>query len=159
MEGQPAEKLAFQRILFCTDFSETADRAFRYALDLCSKYKSASLIVLHVIPEPDAQFWKTYLYEVDSVDNLAVQHIEDKITQAYRSKIPPEIEYEVEIRVGRDFTQILDCASEKNVDLILIGRQGKSSLRRLHFGNVTEKIARKADCPVMIVPASYRKKI
>jgi nucleotide-binding universal stress UspA family protein len=158
MEGQPAEKFAFQRILFCTDFSDTADRAFRYALDLYSRYNSAALILLHVIPEPGAQFWKTYLYEVDGVDNLAVQHIQEKITQSYRSQIPPEVKLEVEIRAGRDSVQILECAKEKKVDLIVIGRQGKSSFRRVLFGNVTEKIARQADYPVLIVPASYLKK-
>jgi len=156
VEGQSAEKLAFQRILFCTDFSDTADRAFQYALDLFSKYHSAELILLHVIPEPGAQFWKTYLYEINEVDNLAVQHIDDKLTQSYRSLLPPGVNLTVEIRTGRDSMQILECAREKQVDLIVMGRQGKSPVRRILFGNITEEVARQADCPVLIVPASYQ---
>ena len=55
----------FQRILFCTDFSRNADLAFSFALDLARRTPGTLLYLLHVIPEPEAQFWKTYLYEVE----------------------------------------------------------------------------------------------
>lgn len=154
MEAQSAEKLAFQRILFCTDFSDAADRAFQYALEIYTQYQSVELILLHVIPEPGAQFWKTYLYEINEVDKLAVQHIDDKITQSYRSQLPPGVNLTVEIRTGRDSMQILECTRQKLVNLIVLGRQGKSPVRRILFGNITEEVARQADCPVLIVPVS-----
>ena len=37
--------------------------------------------MFHVIPEPDAQFWKSYIYEVDDVDNKAKQDIDRKIAE------------------------------------------------------------------------------
>ncbi|HOD52626.1 MAG TPA: universal stress protein, partial [Candidatus Hydrogenedentes bacterium] len=58
---------AYERILFCTDFSENAEFAFDYALDASVRRPGSILYIFHVIPEPDAQFWKTYLYEVEDV--------------------------------------------------------------------------------------------
>ena len=58
----------FQRILFCTDFSESAEAAFAFAVDAAVRRPGAVLFLLHVIPEVEAQFWKSYIYEVDNID-------------------------------------------------------------------------------------------
>ena len=58
----------YKRILFCTDFSDNADRAFAYAIDAAVRRPGCTFYLLHVIPEPDAQFWRTYIYEVEGVD-------------------------------------------------------------------------------------------
>ena len=64
---------------------------------------------------------------------------------------------EVEVRIGKDYLKILEFAEEKNVDLIIIGRQGRSTLGKVFFGSVTEKVARKAKCAVLVIPLSYEK--
>ena len=45
----------FKRILFCTDFSESADAAFEFALDAAIRRPGSTLFLLHVIHEPDRQ--------------------------------------------------------------------------------------------------------
>ena len=52
-------------ILCCTDFSENASRAFDYAVDAAQHRANAELHLLNVIPEPDSQFWKSYIYQAD----------------------------------------------------------------------------------------------
>jgi len=66
----------YQKILFCTDFSENAGYAFNFAVDAAVRRPSCTLYLLHVIPESDAQFWKTYIYEVDNVDNKAKRDLD-----------------------------------------------------------------------------------
>ena len=39
-----------------------------------------------------------------------------------------------------------------------MGRHGRSSLEKMLFGNVTEKVARKAECAVLIIPLSFQAK-
>jgi nucleotide-binding universal stress UspA family protein len=146
----------FRRILFCTDFSENADFAFEVAVDVALRRPEATLYLLHVIPEPDAQFWKTYIYEVENVDAKARHDIDEKIASSYLPKVPPGVNLQVEIRIGRDYQAILDFAREKHVDLIIMGRHGRSSLEKVLFGNVTEKVARKSECAVLIIPMSFR---
>jgi nucleotide-binding universal stress UspA family protein len=148
-----------RKILFCTDFSKNAEFAFQFAVDAALRRPGCELYLLHVVPETDAQFWKTYLYEVEGVDDKAKRDIDGRIDEVYRSRLPVGLELKVEFRVGRDWQEILNFANEKDIDLIVMGRQGKGSLQTALFGNVTEKVARKADCAVLIVPLSFEEKL
>ena len=159
MDSQKPQLSSFQKILFCTDFSENADFAFQYALKLARQNPNCTLFLLHVVPESDAQFWKGYIYEVEDVDQKAKQDIEERLDRTYRAKIPAEIGFQAEFRVGKDYQEILDFAKEQDVDLIVIGRQGRGSLSKAFFGNVTEKVARNAPCAILIIPLAYQKKI
>jgi nucleotide-binding universal stress UspA family protein len=59
---------------------------------------------------------------------------------------------ELVTRHGRPAQQILNAAQSLAVDLIVIGTHGSSGVDRLVLGSVTEKILRKASCPVLTVP-------
>lgn len=76
-------------------------------------------------------------------------------TDAYRQYIPEGIPFEVVYRIGSAWEEILTYAEGNDIDLIVMGRQGHGSLQKVFFGNVTEKVARKAACPVLIVPRGY----
>lgn len=155
----PKPDVHYSCILFCTDFSDNADFAFHYALASAQRCGDADLHILHVLPEPEAQFWRTYLYEVDDVDAKARADMDRKIKDTYLHEIPETMEATIAIRKGIAPEQILDYAREIDADLIVMGRQGSSSLTKPLFGNVTEKIARKANCPVLIIPYSFEKKV
>lgn len=157
MESQPAQTV-FGRILFCTDLSDNADFAFRFAVDAAMRRPGCDLTLLHVIPESEAQFWKTYVYEVEEVDNKAKHDLDERIAKAYLSKLPDGLTLQVEYRIGKDWQEILAFAKEKQTDLIVIGRQGHSALQTTIFGKVTEKIVRKADCAVLVVPMTYQQR-
>lgn len=148
----------FEKILFCTDFSENADYAFDFAVDSAVRRPGCTLYLLHVIPEADAQFWKTYVYEVDDVDAKARADIDEKIDRTYRPRVPAGVDLKVEIRVGKDAQTILEFAEQANIDLIVMGRRGRSALSRALFGNVTELVARKARCAVLIIPLDFQKR-
>ncbi len=152
------EDIDFQKILFCTDFSENADFAFSFAVDAAARFPESELFLIHVIPETESQFWKTYIYEVEDVDSKAKHDIDKKVDDIYRSRLPEDQDMQVEFRVGKDWQEILKFAHEQDVDLIVIGRHGHSSLEKALFGNVAEKIVRKAECAVLVVPLSYKKK-
>ncbi len=155
MEPIRVGETMFSQILFCTDFSENADFAFSFAVDAASRRPGCRLHLLHVIPESEAQFWKTYIYEVEDVDAKARHDVDERI-ETYRSQLPEPLALNVEIRVGKDDQQILAFARERQIDLIVMGRQGRSALQKALFGNVTEKVVRKADCAVLVVPLSFR---
>ena len=156
METFDPTKTTFRRILFCTDFSENADLAFAFALDAATRRPHSELHLLHVIPEAQAQFWKTYIYEVEDVDDKAKHDVDERIA-AYQSRLPENVTLQVTIRIGNDHQEILAFAREKKIDLIVMGRQGRGSLEKALFGNVTEKVVRKADCAVLVVPLSRGK--
>jgi nucleotide-binding universal stress UspA family protein len=47
---------------------------------------------------------------------------------------------------------ILDYAAQIEADLVVIGTHGRTGFERLMLGSVTEKVVRKARCPVLTVP-------
>ena len=100
--------------------------------------------------------WKSYLYEVDQIDEKARRDMDDRITRAYLSRLPKGIKPSVRYAVGGVNQKILEAAAAEKADLIVIGRQGSSRFNTLFFGNTTERIARKAHCPVLIVPDEHR---
>jgi len=65
----------------------------------------------------------------------------------------------IEYRIGKDWQEIVAFAKEMEIDLIVMGRQGRGALQKTLFGNVNEKVVRKADCAVLVVPLSYQKRL
>lgn len=98
-----------QKILFCTDFSENAALALDYAIDAAIRREGAELFILHVIPEPESQFWKSYIYEADfNVDEKAKQDLDSMIAAEYIPRIPPGMTFRADFRIGRDYQKILN---------------------------------------------------
>jgi nucleotide-binding universal stress UspA family protein len=52
---------------------------------------------------------------------------------------------------GTPFVEIVRYAREQNVDLIVMGTHGRTGLEHALIGSVTEKVVRKAPCPVLTV--------
>lgn len=145
----------FQEILFCTDFSESADAAYEYALDAAVRRPGSTLYILHVIHEPDAQFWKSYIAEVENIDDEARKAIDAKVEASYLSRTPPGIQVKPEYRIGPDAATILEFAKAFEIDVIVLGRQGRGGVGKALFGSVAGKIVRKAPCAVLVVPLIY----
>ena len=99
----------FRKILFCTDFSANADRAFIFAVNAARRHTDGQLHLLHVIPEPPAQFWKGYIYEVDEdVDARAKREIDEKLAQTYLPRVPEDVQLTIAMRIGQAGQKILD---------------------------------------------------
>ena len=157
MNSNPPPETRFKRILFCTDFSESADAAFDFAIDAAVRRPGSTLHLLHVIHEPDAQLFKSYLYEVEDVDEQAKRAIDAKMAESYCARVPPGVPVKVDVRIGPDAATILQVAEEAKIDLIILGRNGHGGVQKALFGSVAEKIVRKAECAVLVVPLDYAK--
>ncbi|MDX9867430.1 MAG: universal stress protein [Kiritimatiellia bacterium] len=156
MDGSSTRYGNYRKILFCTDFSENADFAFDFAVDAALRNAGCTLYLLHVIPEPDAQFWKGYIYEVGDMDAKARADIDRTIDTVYRPRVPSGVTFQVEMRIGDAARMILDFAESRDVDLIILGRQGRGAITQWLLGNVTGKVARKTTCPVLVVPLAFK---
>ena len=142
-----------KRILFCTDFSPNASLAFDYAIDAAIRRPGCMLYLLHVIPAPDAQYWKTYLREDGlDVNQKAKNDIDAKINAEYRPRIPPDVNFTAVFRIGKAYVEIIDFAKTIDANLIVLGRQGGSAIESLFFGTVAEKVVKRASCPVLVIP-------
>ena len=66
------------------------------------------------------------------------------------------IKLEVAVDVGSPVRHILDRADTLPADLVVMGTHGVSGFEHLVLGSVTEKVLRKAPCPVLTVPPLAR---
>jgi nucleotide-binding universal stress UspA family protein len=52
---------------------------------------------------------------------------------------------------GRPYEVIVNRAKEKKADLIVMGSHGRTGLKRLLMGSVTERVIGHAECAVLVV--------
>ena len=150
MDGQSVQ---LRKILFCTDFSDNALTAFESALKVAAMNPGSDLTLLHVLPEPDAQFWKTYIYEVEGdVDEKARKALDEAVERDYRPLVPEGVAFNAAFRIGKAHVKILEYATEIGAELIIIGRQGQDAWTSLFFGSVATRIVERASCPVLVIP-------
>ena len=62
------------------------------------------------------------------------------------------VECESVVRHGRPSQVLTDVASDRGVDLVVVGRTGDSGLREAIFGSTTGRLVQHAPVPVTVVP-------
>jgi nucleotide-binding universal stress UspA family protein len=143
--------LTIQRILFPTDFSEPADHAWTYALTFAREF-NAELHVLHVVTPPPrlSEAYAGYVNPEALLEGLQVEATAalERLLQDAKNR---GLVCQSALRVGVDFTQIIDYALASRVDLIVMATHGRTGLAHALLGSVAEKVVRKAPCPVLTV--------
>lgn len=144
-------------ILVPTDFSDGANNACNYAIELARKTK-AKLILFHVfqIPVPVNEVPVVIV----SVDDLRKESLE-RLKQ-YESEIKcnnaKDIEIESIVSAGFAIDETITITKDYKIDLVVMGIVGGSQLNEI-LGSTTTGVVRKTDIPVLIVPdkAKFRK--
>lgn len=142
----------FKRVLFYTDFSPEAAAAFDYALGIAEACGTEELVLFHVIPEPEAQFWRTYIYELPDVDEKAKKDIDERFRADYLSRVPPGLAARIRVVVGSDDAAILQAVKDEEADLLIMCRKGHGKAPSILFGDSVKTAVHKAHCPVLVVP-------
>lgn len=157
-EFQPVIMSQIKKILFPTDFSPTAQNAFKHCLILADFYQ-AKVEVLHVVfPEYAALdvpvvSMVTTREKAETAQSVLLSFVELGMTQTqaiYTFKSPPKIEQSVEI--GVPIGTVLKLANEHKTDLIMLGTKGEHNTLEKAFGSVTTGVIEQAACPVMVIP-------
>ncbi len=140
------------RILIPTDFSKFSQVALNYASAFAEKF-AAELYLLHVIQDlsvfiPD--MITVAPPPVPTVEQMtkAVQEAFDRLIKDNRLE---RFQIHRDVREGTPFYEIVRYAKEQNIDLIIMGTHGHTGLTHMLLGSVTEKVVRKAPCPVLTV--------
>lgn len=143
----------FKKILFCTDFSHTADHAFRYAVELSRTYGS-QLIIFHSVHQPfypmlSEPFVITQVVD-QAEDSLRIE-AEKEIRRRYEASLPQGIQAQIVVRSGAPSQEILRIIGEAQVDLVVMGARGRSPLELLLFGSVAHRVVKRSPVPVLTV--------
>ena len=137
-----------RRAVVAVDFSAASQRAARFALDLLAD--CGELVLVHVksavkLSEESAGWW-----------DEAYQRRGAELFQRFAASLPMErgISVITTMLHGDVPPTLLDHARELGADLIACGARRHSFLERMLVGSVSEGLVRRAECPVVVVPAA-----
>jgi nucleotide-binding universal stress UspA family protein len=125
-------------VIVPVDFSEISFNAARYAVKLLTAHPEVEIILYHSYENPYA--------EENSLENLG----------KFREELLQNREANISIltEMGDFLTELEKLARHRQVDLIVMGITGKSSLAQVFIGSNALKMAENKFCPVMIIPSN-----
>lgn len=152
--------LPLRRVLVPSDLSDAAQGALDVALIWAAALRSPSasgerirLEVLHVLPPaPDGADGAGSSADAAAAaaDTLGSQVSAAGERTGCAALL--EVAHEVAEGDGSAADEILRRAEERRPDLLVLGTHGESALSRALVGSVSSAVARRAGCPVLLVP-------
>jgi nucleotide-binding universal stress UspA family protein len=140
----------FRRVLCPTDLSDVAPAAFAHATSL-GRFHHAEIELAHVheplVPGPAEPTTQPPWVVLDPEIRGRLQSALDAL--AARAS---DVSLHYGIYTGRVVPAILDRARSWPADVIVMGTHGRSGFERWVLGSVTERLLRRAPCPVLAVP-------
>lgn len=138
--------ISIKKILFPTDFSSFAVNALQYAVAMATEF-DATLYMLYVeevlpyIPgDPERKFpdpAKVEQHAHSQMDSHLEKHGELTTKRFVARGIPAD--------------EICEFAKAEEIDLIVMATHGRTGLKHVLMGSTTEKVVRKASCPVLSI--------
>ncbi len=141
-----------RKILVPTDFSDNSLQALGYAQDLATGF-GAEIVLAHVLEPP------IYPAMTFGAGAASLPALQDELRQTVSQHLDRLVEEQAQkgaamrgvLREGSPFHEIIALAEEEQADMIVIATHGHSGLAHLLLGSTTEKVVRKAPCPVLTI--------
>lgn len=146
-----------KKILFPTDFSNAANNAFLYALQLARSI-DAEILTLHVYELPLVDYMDVPVYLLDIYEVTEVSNFKN-----YRHNIPvlrdiaekhhlEDIIVSNVLESGNLLDNIQKITSEQSIDYIVMGTKSSDGISAAFLGSVTEKVMHQAHTIVLAIP-------
>lgn len=152
-----------KKILFPTDFSETANNAFVYALNLATSI-NAEIYILHTFEMPVIS--TTSAGQPELIQNV-YSSIELNHFESFKNEVPKlrEIAHKLELsnikltflfEEGIMLSILRKIISEEAIDFIVMGTNGKSGFEKKLLGSNTTHVMENIDIPILSVPSKAK---
>lgn len=140
---------AFRRILCPVDFSEFSRHAIGHACAIARCYKSSvtAIHVLAIIPYSDPMAAPALVFTPEDLDNIG-RELEHFVSDEAGCRA-----VQTKVIQGPVVNTIIQEAEALSADLIVMGTHGRGGFEHLMLGSVTERVLRRAPCPVLTVPS------
>jgi len=151
-------RLTYNNILYCTDYSEDAESAFDHAYDQAKKHK-AKLHIMNVIASVNP--CKVCTDETRSKEECQKESQEKDerrrleelgaLKKVYREKCQELKDCCFIVRVGSPDVEIIQYADENYVDMIIMGTAGRNEKKRLIYIKTAANVSKYANCQVITI--------
>jgi nucleotide-binding universal stress UspA family protein len=141
----------FAKILYPTDFSDVSKKALAY-LKRLKDAGAKEIVILHVIDERKIEAIALYCTSGSFVFIEKMEEEARKEVLAIEGELKKcGFEAKVRIETGIPLREILRVEEEEKVSLIVIGSHGKTNIKEMLMGSVSEKVVRRAKNPVLVI--------
>ena len=162
--------LQVNRILYCTDLSQGAEEAFKYAAYL-AKSSGADIHVLHVVEKLSSEAkmtLETYVMDASQRKDMlkarkeqALIKLKEKQDEFWSQVSPEDLTVREKVKslnVVESFPMdaILSHSKELSVDLIVMGTHEKGFIETF-LGSVAKNVLSRSRIPVLVVPLNAKK--
>ncbi|WP_046176463.1 universal stress protein [Domibacillus indicus] len=134
------------KILLASDGSNHALRAADEAIKL-ARGLNKEVIVAYVVDFDQSK--KDVLHSAGSIDRE--QKRRKQLGSTEQKLQDSEVSYSVKVLHGTPGPAIVEYANENAIDYVVLGSRGLNSLQEMVLGSVSHKVAKRAQCPVLIV--------
>jgi len=138
-----------KRILVPIDFSDCSKKALQYAIPLAKQHQAA-LSLLYVVPSVHAA-GEYARFDYASFEAELRASGEKELATLAADEVRGEVPADRVVRTGSPAAEIIEAAKRVSADLIVISMHGRTGLKHVFLGSVSENVVRHAPCPVLVV--------
>lgn len=143
--------MQIRTILVPTDFSEYAEYALTWALQMAADSQAKLILFYAAAPiSPLAFPDSVYLPELQRVEADMLADAEKRMAEFVEKQKSSPIVMETRVVVGEPVSEICRAVGREQADLIVMGSHGRTGLSHLLLGSVAERVIRHASCPVLV---------
>ncbi len=145
-----------RRILVGVDYSEYSRVAARQAVKM-ARSLGAELIFLHVCELAtflgssygayNRPLIKNFLEQQEELLSGSMCELEEFVKEFSDCGVPMRLMVEK----GYPYMELIRVIEHENIDLVVVGKHGKSGMKKIFIGSVAEKMVRKSPCSVLVV--------
>ncbi len=150
----------FRKILYPTDFSESAKKALEYVKKL-KEAGTEEVVLLHVYDEPNIDLhWEieAQLHPEESIGRAKHEVVKRMLEMSYErlKTLENEIAHlsfktELIVEEGIPYQKIVETADDLNVSLIVMGSHGERGFVEKVLGTTTDRVIAYSTVPVLVV--------
>lgn len=136
----------FKKILLAVDGSEHSIRATEYTLGIAKKFASV-IDVVYVVDGDTAKkdvLYASNKFEIEKKRKEKLAPIREMLDES-------EAIFGTHVLHGEPGPTIVKFANDREMDCVVIGSRGLNQLQSFILGSVSHKVAKHADCPVLII--------
>jgi nucleotide-binding universal stress UspA family protein len=139
------------KILIPVDFSDASENTMRFAGNILAGIPDVAVILMHSI-------YITGVSDkmISQLENIIVPEAArdlELLSENFRKETKNKIAVNCCVKIGKPQKTIIDTIEELNVDLIIMGTEGASEIKRSLLGSVARDVIENSSIPVIAVPA------
>ena len=143
-------KINFNNILCATDLSDLSGIAISSGVALAKEF-NAKLYICHIVDLSATTTYGDLIFAPLELQSKTIGYTHEQLEQIMQ---PQQIDWSPLVTAGHPPDEISKFVAMHQIDLVVAATHGRSGLKRVFLGSITERLMRTLACPLLIVRSS-----